>query len=217
MEFARDLNPDLYLARLAGILPEDPSTGESWLPPLAYGLLRDFANQRRAIRADLGALRADFSAAPSQQEIGLTESYMDQGNWTLARHYGNQARNALIDSLNPATVGPLVSGQFEAFLLMSRRDPAAVLQLEALLTDFPEGKEETELLLLRTLIDQGELDRALDLVNQALTEPSQLDPATVLFLPPFEKLHGHPAFRATLSPHVGEEKLDAALAWLAER
>ncbi len=217
VEFARDLQPEKYLAELNQLLSPDPATGEVQLTPLAYGMRRDFANQRRAIRAGGGVLRVSFDADESKQVIALTESYMDQGNWTLARHYGNQARNALTDVLSPAEVGPLVHGHFEAFLLMTRREPAAIATLDQLLNDFAEERQKTLLLLIRALIDQGEKDRALDLIYQALTEPSLLDPATVLFAPPFDQLHDHPAFRAALGPVVGIEKLESARAWLAEQ
>lgn len=216
VKFARDLEPELYLAELTQILPADATTGESRLTPLAYGMRRDFANQRRAIREGAGRLRIAFDADPTGQEIALTESYMDQGNWTLARHYGNQARSALAETLSPAAVGPLVNGQFEAFLLMTRRDPAALENLESLATEFEEGRPKTNLLLIRALIDQGQLDRAMDLVYAGLTEPSLLDPATVLFLPPFDQLHSHPAFRGGIEALVGSEKMAAAMAWLEQ-
>jgi len=216
-KFARDLNPEQYLAELTQILPADPATGTVRLTPLAYGMRRDFANQRRAIRDGAGRLRITFDADPTGQEIALTESYMDQGNWTLARHYGNQARSAVGETMSPAAVGPLVSGQFEAFLLMTRRDPDAITQLETLAAEFEEGRPRTNLLLIRALIDQGQLDRAMDLVYAGLTEPSLLDPATVLFLPPFDRLHDHPAFRSGMAAVVGADKLESAMAWLAQQ
>jgi hypothetical protein len=215
--FARDLNPEAYLSEVIRIAEDDDENTANWLPPIAYGLQRDFANQRRAIRGGAGAITVHFAADTSKVEIALTESYMDQGNWALARHYGNQARRALEDSLSPAAVGPILNGQFEAFLGMTRRNPEAIGILDSLMENYGEHREISELLLIRALIDQEKLDRALDLIGKALREPSLLDAASVLFLPPYDQLHGHPAFRATMEPHVAADEIDKALAWVAER
>ncbi len=217
VEFARDLNPDVYLERVTQLSSERDVDGEKWLPPVAYGLNRDFANQRRAIRGGAGAITVDFAADSSKAEVALTESYMDQGNWALARHYGNQARQALEDSLSAAAMGPVLNGQFEAFMGMTRRNPEVIAMLDTLLSNHEEDREITELLLIRALIDQDKPDRALELVAQALRQPSLLDSATVLFLPPYDSLHDHPSFRPTLEPHVAPEVIDAALTWVADR
>lgn len=217
VEFARDLNPDAYLERVTKLSPADPETGEIWLPPIVYGLNRDFANQRRAIRAGAGEITVQFDADTSKTEIALTESYMDQGNWALARHYGNQARNALEESLGAAALGPVLNGQFEAFLGMTRRNPEVIGILDSLLANHQEGREVTELLLIRALIDQGKHDRALELIGQALRSPSRLDAATVLFLPPYDQLHDHPSFKATMEPFADPAAIDKALAWVQER
>lgn len=217
VEFARDLNPEAYLKRVAELSPPDAVSGEQWLPPIAYGLNRDFANQRRAIRAGAGAITVQFDADASKSEIALTESYMDQGNWALARHYGNQARNALEESMSAATVGPVTNGQFEAFLGMSRRNPEVIAMLDSLLANHEERRGVTELLLIRALIDQGKHDRALELIAQALKRPSLLDASKVLFLPPFDQLHEHSSFKTVLANHVDEAAIDKAIAWVAER
>lgn len=215
VELARDLDPDAYLQTVTGLSVPDEATGEAWLPPIAYGLKRDFANQRRAIRAGAGPITVDFDADTSKSEIALTESYMDQGNWALARHYGNQARQALEAALSSAARGPVLNGQFEAFLGMTRRNPEVIAMLDSLLANHETGREVTELLLIRALIDQGKHDRALELVGRALRQPSRLDPAMVLFLPPYDQLHSHPEFRATLEAHVDPAKLDRAMQWVA--
>lgn len=217
VEFTRDLNPDNYLDRVTQLSSERDGAGEKWLPPVAYGLNRDFANQRRAIRGGAGAITIDFAADASKAEIALTESYMDQGNWALARHYGNQARNALEDSLSAAATGPVLNGQFEAFMAMTRRNPESIAMLETLLSNHEEGREVTERLLIRALIDQDKPVRALELIAQALRQPSLLDPASVLFLPPYDLLHQHPTFRTTLEAHVAPEIIDAAITWVADR
>lgn len=217
VKFARDLDPEAYLARVTQISSADSTTTETWLPPIAYGLNRDFANQRRAIRAGAGAIAVQFEADTSKAEVALTESYMDQGNWALARHYGNQTRRVLQEPLNAATVGPVISGQFEAFLGMTQRSPEVIGMLDRLLANHEAGREVTKLLLIRALIDQGNHDRALELIGQALRQPSLLDPAIVLFLPPYDQLHSHSAFRATIEPHADGAKIEAAMAWVAER
>lgn len=217
VEFARDLNPDAYLARVTELSPADAKTGEVWLPPIAYGLNRDFANQRRAIRAGAGAITVQFDADTSKAEIALTESYMDQGNWALARHYGNQARNALEGSLNADALGPVLHGQFEAFLGMTRRSPEVIGMLDSLLANHDDGREVTELLLIRALIDQGKHDRALEIIGQALRRPSLLDAATVLFLPPYDQLHAHPSFPSVMAPYAEPAEIEKALAWVQER
>ena len=96
---------------------------------------------------------------------------------------------------------------------MAHQDPEAISRLEQM----SDRTEAEETMLIRALVYQGDYDRALRLIGSVLSRPGRFDVATVLYSPPLEKLHSHPEFKTTLAPFVSEDKIDAAIAWVAAR
>lgn len=207
-DFSLRLDPDEYVATVRFIVDSVPEM--EWLPPTVLGLLRDFPNQRQAIRAGSGKPLTAPANSGAPPEIALTYSYLDQGNYTLAQHFARVAQKALAPSM---AANEALERHVEIFSLMAIQDPQAI----SLLEEIPDRSDSYELLLVRSLIYQGENDRALSHVESLLSRPRPFDLATVLYFPPFERLHGHKNFKATLSAFATDEQINDAIAWVAAR
>ena len=209
--FAYKLDPDTYLAKTRSIV--ETSTEIQSLPPSVFGLARQFAHQRQAIRAGEGDLHSLLKSGPLPPEVALTDSYLDQGNGTLAQHFARIAQRKLTPQFDAAEGSERLLQKLEIFVLMAHQDPEAISRLEQM----SDRTEAEETMLIRALVYQGDYDRALRLIGSVLSRPGRFDVATVLYSPPLEKLHSHPEFKTTLAPFVSEDKIDAAIAWVAAR
>ena len=207
-QFSLRLDPDEYVANVRLVVDSTPEM--EWMPPTVLGLLRDFPSQRQAIRAGAGRPLNAPSDSGAPPEIALTYSYLDQGNYTLAQHFARVAQKVLAPSM---AADEALKRHVEVFSLMAVQDP----QVISLLEKMPDRTDSDELLLVLSLIYQEEHERALRHIKSLLSRPRPFDLATVLYFPPFEKLHGHKNFKTTLSVFATDEQIEDAITWVAAR
>ncbi|GAB5560700.1 MAG: hypothetical protein SynsKO_23470 [Synoicihabitans sp.] len=205
---AQTLDLENYTANVRRIVSGASGKNSSWLPPSLLGIQRDFANQRRAIRAGAGSLHLQFEGVELPPDVALTESYLDEGNWQLARHFARQMNRHLGNQSLSTTQRQLTT----ALSLLAEQDTKALDLIRRVASGNSAETRIAREMLLRSLVLLGRTDEAIQVLQSFGVEFVEEKAGKLFFAPPFDRLHVKEEFKAVVSEVIGISKYDTAMA-----